>query len=222
MKKITSILHIAALAACAAAGSAHADTDSNLVANGSFEANRISSAWAQLSAVKGWTSSVSGATAFEIQRGATQGGLSGFNPVAADGKQYLELNTEQFTSVSQAIATSQNSLYTLSFNYSGRPDTASHAQSAMNVYWGGQLLTATALIGNTNGVWQTYTVDNLVGQQSSTTLKFQSVGPTTARTYGSYLDNVSVTSAVPEAQTYAMMLLGLGLVGFTVRRKRGA
>jgi hypothetical protein len=37
-------------------------------------------------------------------------------------------------------------------------------------------------------------------------------------TYGSYLDNVSVMAAVPEPETYAMMLLGLGLLGFMARR----
>ena len=32
----------------------------------------------------------------------------------------------------------------------------------------------------------------------------------------------SVAAAVPEAETYAMMLAGLGLVGFMVRRRRNA
>jgi hypothetical protein len=37
--------------------------------------------------------------------------------------------------------------------------------------------------------------------------------------FGALLDNVSV-SAVPEPETYAMLLAGLGFVGFMARRKR--
>ncbi len=39
--------------------------------------------------------------------------------------------------------------------------------------------------------------------------------------YGVALDNISVT-AVPEPETYAMLLAGLGLVGAAVRRRRSA
>lgn len=34
------------------------------------------------------------------------------------------------------------------------------------------------------------------------------------------VDNILVTTAVPEASTWAMMVAGLGLIGFTVRQKR--
>lgn len=211
--------HIAAAVALAATAHAHAATE--LVVNGSFEANQINSAWAPLSAVTGWTSSASGNSAFEIQRGATQGGQAGFNPVAADGRQYLELNTDRLTSVSQSIATTAPGLYSLSFAYSGRPNTAGHAASTMNVYWGGTLLTPTPLVGNTGGTWQSY-AQSLSASSPFTVLRFESVGPLSSRTYGSYLDNVSVTSAVPEPETYGMMLLGLALVGVVARRKKAA
>ena len=57
---------------------------------------------------------------------------------------------------------------------------------------------------------------------SSTLLRFESIGPVSAPSYGSYLDNVSVMTAVPEPESYAMMLLGLGLLGFMARRKTAA
>lgn len=214
-----TLLKIAALAALATAGTANAATE--LVVNGSFENNVISSSWAALSSVTGWTSSASGNSAFEIQKGATQGGQGGFNPVAAAGTQYLELNAASLTSVSQSIATTAGGTYALSFAYSGRPDTPGGASSLMNVYWGSTLLTPTALIGTTNGVWQTYS-QNVSALGSSTLLRFESIGPVSAPSYGSYLDNVSVTTAVPEPESYAMMLLGLGLLGFMARRKTAA
>ena len=219
MKTPATLFTIAALASLVTAGAANAATE--LVVNGSFESDVISSPYAQLSTITGWTSSVSGNTAFELQKGATQGGLSGFNPVAADGKQYLELNTESLSSTSQTLATTAGSNYTLSFAYSGRPDTPGGANSLMNVYWGSTLLTPTSLIGNTGGVWQSYS-QNLTALGSSTVLRFESIGPVSAPTYGSYLDNVSVMAAVPEPETYAMMLLGLGLLGFMARRKSAA
>lgn len=36
----------------------------------------------------------------------------------------------------------------------------------------------------------------------------------------SYNGNISLTSAVPEPETYAMMLAGLGLMGFAARRRK--
>lgn len=219
MKKLAALFRFAALATLAGAGAANAATE--LVVNGSFEANTISGGVQQLSSVTGWTSSITGGNAFEIQKGATQGGYSGFNPVAADGIQYLELNTDRYTSVSQTISTTAGGTYILSFAYSGRPNTAGGANSLMNVYWGNTLLTASPLVGNTTGTWQTYS-GSVTALGSSTALRFESVGPASSPSFGSYLDNVSVVSAVPEPGTYAMLLMGLGLVGFVARRKRSA
>ena len=221
MKLPATIVNIAALATLLSAGAASAATP-ELVVNGSFENNSISSSWAAVSSVTGWTSSASGSSAFEIQKGSTQGGSSGFMPSAAAGVQYLELNTDRLTSISQTIATTAGSSYLLSFAYSGRPDTAGNASSLMNVYWGSTLLTPSPLVGTTTPTWQTFS-QTVSALGSSTLLRFESVGPTSASSYGSYLDNVSVSvSAVPEPQTWAMMLLGLGLMAFIARRKRQA
>jgi hypothetical protein len=35
-----------------------------------------------------------------------------------------------------------------------------------------------------------------------------------------YLDNIQITGAIPEPETYAMLLAGLGLLGFMARRKK--
>ena len=217
MKLPATMFNITALATVLSAGAASAATP-ELVVNGSFEANVITSPWAPVNAVTGWTSSASGNSAFEIQKGATQGGQSGFMPTAAAGVQYLELNTDRLTSISQTISTTAGSSYLLSFAYSGRPDAAGNASSLMNVYWGNTLLTTSPLVGTTTPTWQNFS-QTVSALGASTVLRFESVGPTSATSYGSYVDNVSLSvSAVPEPHTYAMMLLGLGLMGFIAAR----
>ena len=35
------------------------------------------------------------------------------------------------------------------------------------------------------------------------------------------IDNIHVLSAIPEPESYAMIMAGLGLIGFIARRRRG-
>ena len=39
--------------------------------------------------------------------------------------------------------------------------------------------------------------------------------------YGGAIDNISVTSAVPEPESYVMLLAGMGLIGAVARRRQG-
>ncbi len=45
-------------------------------------------------------------------------------------------------------------------------------------------------------------------------------GQTTEGDSTAFIDNISVTAAVPEPETYAMLLAGLGLMGFIARRRK--
>lgn len=212
IKKLLSIALAAGMGMSTAA-------QAELVKNGGFELTVINGGWQQLGAVSGWTSSVSGGSAFEIQKGALQGGAAGFNPYAYEGKQYLELNAASFTTVSQSIATNPLALYTLSFAYAGRPDTVNGTASLMNVYWGNTKLNASALIGQTNGTWSTFTMKDLVATNASTMLRFESIGPSAAPSYGSYLDAVSVNGTVPEPASATLLLAGIAGVALSRRRK---
>ncbi|GAA4025057.1 DUF642 domain-containing protein [Actimicrobium antarcticum] len=184
----------------------------NIVTNGSFEAQQISSAWTSLASISGWTSTDS----FEIQRGSNFGGQSNFN-TAIDGQQYLELNGRQLTTVSQNLSTTTGGLYQLNFLYSGRPDQITSQNSSMDVLWNGTSIGSVSAAGNSG--WKTFSFSNLAaGVGGATLLSFQSTGPTGQPSYGSYLDGVSV-SAVPEPGISAMMVLGLGMIAFAGSRR---
>jgi len=208
MKKLNTA--IVATALLLASGVSKAE----LIVNGGFEADSIgSSPWTYLSSVTGWTSSGT----FEIQKGVDAGGLSGFNS-AYEGTQYLELNSTGLTTVSQLLNTTIGETYTLSFAFSGRPDTPSTLKSVIEVYWDGAKLGK--VTANPTSGWIEITFEDIVATSTSTLLSFKSLGPVAASSYGSYLDAVSVVAAVPEPSTYGMLALGLGVIGFVGSRKK--
>lgn len=61
---------------------------------------------------------------------------------------------------------------------------------------------------------------NFTATGTSQTLNFLAVGTPNGLPPVALLDNVSVRAAVPEPATWAMMLLGFGAIGATMRRRR--
>ena len=114
--------------------SAFAVANTNLVENGSFEAEVVTdnnAQWQLFDEITGWTRSEN--AQFEIQT-SDLGILE-----AKDGQNYLELGSTQQYSVSQAVATTAGKMYEISFYYSARvsgDDTA----STVEVLWNGESL----------------------------------------------------------------------------------
>jgi len=202
----------------------------NLLNNGSFEtadcATRVagvgtactgnvsSGQWAVFKNIPGWTT-VSGA-GIEIR--------DNWAGTAQNGSNFVELDSHGMpgsnNSLMQQVFSSTSAQMQLSFWYAARAGTAAHT-NGIEVWWNGQnvssLLTPNPANGSTNPSWIQYTLA-LNGNVGHNTIGFKAVG--TDDTYGGSLDNISISTPVPEVGTLSMMLAGLGAVGFVARRRR--
>lgn len=86
--------------------------------------------------------------------------------------------------------------------------------SAFDLYDSSKTLVKTGSFNNINGTASIGFLDN----PATTGTYYLFVAGSTVG--GTYNGNISI-SAVPEPETYAMLLSGLGLMGFAARRKRG-
>ena len=177
----------------------------NLVVNGSFEnlaQPQADKTWSYRDTLDGWLSDSTFSNKFEVR--------NNYAGTAQDGKNYVELDTTRNSNIHQMITST--GLNTLSFYYMNRPGT-SVATNGLNFAFG--LSTPIAIASAT--AWTKYTTTIDFGTGSTQKLTFAALG--TSNSYGTSLDNISV-SAIPEPETYAMMLAGLGLMGLIARRRR--
>lgn len=178
----------------------------NLLINGSFEDTAMSTnAWSNFSGVSGWTA---GAAGVEVRNNVAG--------TALDGSRFVELDTYANSSISQTISTVAGQWYSLSFAYSNRIDTA---VSTNGLSWSFGSASGTAAVQaqiSGDNHWQLFSTQ-VQAQGSSMTLSFAATG--TSDGLGTSLDKVSV-SAVPEPQSYALMLAGLAAVGFVAMRRK--
>jgi hypothetical protein len=225
MKKLALILSSIIFATSAVA-------QANLISNGSFEtvncADRVAGVgtactnnlsagqWVVLKNVTGGWTTVSG-SGIEI-RDAVSG-------IAQNGSNFVELDAHgkpgSDNSFMQQVFNSPTSQMMLSFWYAARPGT-SPTTNGINVFFNGTNVTSSLVggpnVGNgsSNTSWIQYTLA-LNGNAGSNTLGFKAIGKDD--TYGGSLDNIYVT-AVPEPGTLALLLAGLGCVGFVAHRRR--
>jgi hypothetical protein len=184
----------------------------NLIENGSFEQALIldqsNGGWGYFlpSDVDGWDSDTNKIEIWD----------SGFNGViAADGQRFAELNAHPETSgnaftLFQEIDTIVNQIYHLTFAYRARVGNETFNVAAGNL--------ALNIDNSNTDDWSVFS-GMFMALSETTKLQFTSVNPTT-NTLGNFIDNVSIVAKVPEPGTLG--LLGLGLVGLGIARKRKA
>ncbi len=207
MKKIALAAALAILPAVSMAAGPE------MIVNGSFEDIGFASgvqqlangSWTTYAAIPGWT--LSGGHSIEVRNNVAG--------KAYDGVQFVELDSYANSGMAQTIATTAGAKYDLSFWYSPRPGTGN--TNDIQAFWNGVQLGST-LFG-TGGAAHNWTQHSFtVTGTGSDVLRFVAVG--TNDSYGGSLDLVSMTAAVPEPETYAMMLAGLGMMGAVARRRR--
>lgn len=195
------------------AGSTFAAT--NLISNGDFSQNSVPVG--NYGYANGFHAPVSaaswdfvGVTGIENQSPA----WSSFAATQTAGFiQYYGGFQDNFSTISQTFA-STSSAFNVSFDLAGRPG---YGTETINVSLNGVTFANNISTSTTDSYTRySFNVSGLTG--STHTLTFKGVSGS-AYDSAVFLDNVAVT-AVPEPETYALLLAGVGLIGGVLKRRK--
>jgi hypothetical protein len=177
------------------------------IVNGSFEAHaQAAGSWNIYGSLAGWQG---GSAGIELRNNVAG--------AAEDGANYVELDTTVNSSMWQTVLTDDGMGYMVSLWYSPRAGVAG-ISNGVEVWWDGAQIGTLGGSGQNNSghVWREYTY--AVTGTGSNTLRFVAVGNSDG--VGGSLDNVRLSSTVPEPATLALVLGALAAGGLSLHRRR--
>ncbi|MDX2209877.1 MAG: PEPxxWA-CTERM sorting domain-containing protein [Sphingopyxis sp.] len=139
------------------------------------------------------------------------------NPAPTGGDVFVELDSTKNSSMSRTIVSGGS--YLLSFLYSPRPGRPA-STNGIEVLLNGVVFNPPGTVtgaGGSNTTWSTISIGKFYAAAGSK-LTFKAVG--TSDSFGGYVDNITL-AAVPEPATWAMMIMGFGLIGGALRSAKG-
>ena len=181
------------------------------ISNGGFEDSTPNASFQTLtnSALPGWT--INGSI-----------DLIGSHWKPAEGSNSIDLNGNDQGEISQTFSgLSAGTQYIVSFFISGNPDNGLGTKTAtltLGTSTNPVSYTLSALNSTSTMDWKPVSYSFVADGSGSALLSLQS---TTPGAYGLAVDGFSI-SAAPEPATWGMMILGFGIAGTAVRRRRSA
>jgi hypothetical protein len=189
------------------------NANANLIVDGSFESYSVPTSDYEIYSTPtgAWLPSTGAPTAYlEVRNTAGE---------AQEGSNFVELNPLAPSGITQSFNASAG-LGTVSWWSASRFSSSSYAYQVLlndvSIFSG----SASSVTSSTSR-WSQNLLSGLTLLEGTNTLTFNSL---VSGDIGAHIDNVSVMqtsiAAIPEPETYAMFLAGLGLLGFAARRRQ--
>lgn len=225
-KLLSKITSLAVVLIATLAGAANAAP--NLLVNGSFEDRVVTvndtcqgASWCvrSFSSTPGWTQFLDGVDLINNNYASNPGPMVLVN--ASAGVNFLDMNqANALGGLFQTVAASAGQKFHLSLDTTAWATNARGGTIGYELYdpASSAVLASGSFTDPTGGTWISRTLD-ATAVSGSLGVRIQGLAATQA---GMGLDNVVLmASAVPEPQTAALMLAGLGIMGWMARRHRG-
>lgn len=193
--------------------------NATILTNGDFETNTLTGKhWGVFNVIDGWYTSLG--AGIEVQRNTVVNAYS--------GNAYIELDSHNNSGVTQNVHTEAGQSYLLSFYYMPRTNNGGN-DNGVGIFWdslGGTtgafspsstVFSISDATRNSMPGWTHYTLEL---EATSDMMALSFVGQGKNNSLGAFIDDVSLTRAVPAPATLA--LFGLGLAGLGWARRKPA